>query len=159
MPHERAAIAMTPDEIRSFLEAPRTAVLVTLAGDGMPEPVGMWYVLDGDGTMWMRTYGKSQKVVNLRRDPRAAVLVEDGAGYDELVGVRLSGHVDLVDDVDRICEVFAGLMVRYQGLDPQHVPAAIEGYRSRAPKQMALRLHVDDVVSWDHRKLAAARES
>lgn len=159
MANERTAIAMSPEEIRSFLAAPRTAVLVTLAADGMPEPVGMWYVLDDDGVMWMRTYGKSQKAVNLRRDPRAAVLVEAGAGYDELVGVRLSGRMELVDDVERICDVFAGLMVRYQGLDPEYVDAAREGYRARAPKQVAMRLDVAEVVSWDHRKLAAARES
>ena len=71
-------------------------------------------------------------------------------------GVQLTGTVALVDDVDRICEVFAGLMVKYEGLDPAHVDSVKAAYRERAPKQRALRLDVTRVVSWDHGKQAGA---
>jgi len=112
--------------------------------------------VDEGGTVWMRTYARSQKVANLARDPRFAALVEDGDRYTELRGAQLSGTVELVDDVDTICEVFAGLMVKYEGLDPEHVGAVKTAYRERAPKQRALRLEVTKVVSWDHGKQAAA---
>ena len=52
----------------------------------------MWFVIDGD-TLWMRTYGKSQKVVNARRDPRCCALIETGDRYLELRGVQITGDV------------------------------------------------------------------
>lgn len=156
MGNQRAAISMSDVEVDAFLRESRTAVLVTLGPDGMPEPVGMWFVVDDEGVVWMRTYAKSQKVVNLQRDSRAALLVETGDSYAELRGVQLTGHIELSDDVERICEVLAGLMVKYEGLDPEHVPAVREAYRERASKQRALSLRVDRTVSWDHRKLDVA---
>jgi len=156
MANQRAAIALTDAEVDALLRAARTLVLVSNGPDGVPDPVPMWFVVDEAGTVWMRTYATSQKVVNLARDPRFAALVEDGERYTELRGAQLSGTVALVDDVDTICEVFAGLMVKYEGLDPEHVEAVRTAYRARAPKQRALRLDVTRVVSWDHGKLAAA---
>ena len=39
------------------------------------------------------------------------------------------------------------------GLDPEHVPAAMEAYRPTAVKQVAMRLVPERTVSWDHAKL------
>ena len=156
MAHDRSGIALTDEEVDGLLRSSRTMVLVTVGPDGMPDPVPMWFVVDDDGAVWMRTYAKSQKVVNLERDPRFSALVEDGERYTELRGAQLSGRVELVDDVDRICDIAAGLLVKYEGLAPEHVDAVKEAYRPRAPKQRALRLHVDRVVSWDHGKQAGA---
>ena len=45
----------------------------------------MWYgVIDGE--IWLETKAKSQKAVNLRRNPRASFLIEDGLTYDTLRG-------------------------------------------------------------------------
>ena len=154
--HARASIALDVDEVDALLRAARTMVLVTNGPDGVPDPVPMWFVVDDAGTVWMRTYAKSQKVLNLERDPRFAALVETGDRYAELRGAQLSGTVTLVDDVDRICAVFADLMVKYEELDPVHVDSVRTAYRHRAPKQRALRLDVTRVVSWDHAKQVAA---
>jgi PPOX class probable F420-dependent enzyme len=154
--HDRASIALSREEVDDLLRAIRTLVLVTNGPDGVPDPVPMWFVVDDDGTVWMRTYAKSQKVLNLERDPRFAALVETGDRYVELRGAQLSGTVAVLDDVDRICTVFADLMVKYEGLEPAHVDAVRTAYRDRAPKQRALRLDVTRVVSWDHAKQAAA---
>jgi PPOX class probable F420-dependent enzyme len=152
---ERASISLSAGEVDALLRSARTMVLVTNGPDGVPDPVPMWFVLDEGGTVWMRTYARSQKVVNLERDPRFAALVETGEHYIELRGVQLSGTVTLLDDVDLVCEVFAGLMTKYEGLDPVHVDAVKAAYRERAVKQRVLRLDVARVVSWDHGKQAA----
>ena len=131
-------------------------VLVTLGPDGLPDPVPMWYVLDDSGAVVMRTYARSQKAANLRRDPRVACLVEDGDRYAELRGVQLTGRVELVEDPGWIADVMTRLLVKYEGLPADQVPAAREAARVRAAKQVGLRLLVDRVASWDHRKLAAA---
>lgn len=154
MPSERADIALSAQEVDDLLRSARTLVLVTNGPDGVPDPVPMWFVVDEGGTVWMRTYAKSQKVVNLERDPRFAALVETGEHYVELRGAQLSGTVAVIDDVDLACEVMAGLLVKYEGLDPAHVDSAKAAYRPRAVKQRVLRLDVTRVVSWDHGKQA-----
>jgi PPOX class probable F420-dependent enzyme len=153
--HARAQIALTPDEVQTLLREARTMVLVTTGPDGVPDPVPMWFVVS-DGVIQMRTYARSQKVRNLERDPRFAALIETGERYVELRGAQLSGTVALLDDVDLVCDVFAALMVKYEGLDPAHVDSVRTAYRDRAPKQRVLRLEVTKVVSWDHAKQAAA---
>jgi len=153
----RAQIAMTPAETRTFLADGRTVILVTLGPDGLPDPVPMWYVVDETGRVRMRTYKSSQKVVNLRREPRVCCLVEDGGRYGELRGVQLTGRIELVEDPDWIADVVVGLAVKYEGLALERLAAARESARNRAAKQMGLLLHVDQTVSWDHGKTASVQ--
>ena len=151
----RVDTSMSEDEVADFLAQARTMILCTIGPDGVPDPVGMWFVLI-DGEIWMRTYARSQKAVNIERDPRVSVLVESGEHYAELRGVQLTGRVEISRDEDLICAIAAGLLVKYEGLDPEHVPAAKEAYRSKAGKQVAFRIVPDRTVSWDHRKLIQA---
>ncbi|MGV0660582.1 pyridoxamine 5'-phosphate oxidase family protein, partial [Mycolicibacterium pulveris] len=89
--NERAKIVMTDDEIAEYIERSRTATLATLLPDGRPHLVAMWYgVLDGE--IWFETKAKSQKAVNLRRNPTVTVLIEDGHTYDTLRGVSIEGR-------------------------------------------------------------------
>ncbi|MFY9332154.1 MAG: pyridoxamine 5'-phosphate oxidase family protein [Candidatus Nanopelagicales bacterium] len=148
----RVDTSMTPAEIEHYLAEASTMILTTIGPDGVPDPVGMWFVLR-DGDIWMRTYGASQKAVNIARDPRVAVLVESGESYAELRGVQLTGVMEPVTDEDIICDIAVQLLVKYEGLALEYVEAAREAYRSKAPKQVALRLRPERTVSWDHRKL------
>lgn len=153
MASQRDQIAMSADEIAAFLHSGGTVQLALYGPDGYPDITPMWYVIDGD-MLWMRTYGKSQKVVNARRDPRCCVLIETGDKYLELRGVQVTGDLQISEDVERICWVAARLMVKYEGVDPEHIPALEAAYAERAPKQVALGLPLERIVSWDHRKLA-----
>lgn len=155
--HARAHIQMDSGEVAAFLTEARTVVLCTIGPDGAPDPVPMWFVIEGD-ELWMRTYAKSQKVRNIERDARVSLLVESGERYVELRGVQLTGPIELISDIDRICSVFAELMVKYEGLDRQFVADTADAYRETATKQVALRCAWTApqwrVVSWDHRKQA-----
>jgi len=155
MSSSRRAIALSDAEVADFVAAGRRLVLATIGPDGAPDPVPMWYVVDNAGAVLMRTYRKSQKVVNLRRDPRVAALVEAGERYAELRGVQLSGSIELVEDDDLVADVMVALLQKYEGLADEHVVAARAAALQRAPKQVAMRLHVDSVASWDHRKLSS----
>lgn len=132
-----------------MLDTARTAILVTIGPDGVPDPAAMWFVVR-DGQIVMRTYAKSQKVRNVERDPRVAVLVEDGETYDTLRGLQLTGRVVLSRDVDEVLDVVEGLARKYEGADGLDRDAL----RDYAGKQAVLRLEVDRRVSWDHAKLA-----
>lgn len=140
---------MTDTETATFLERSRIANLATLGRDGMPHLVAMWYALI-DGEVWFETKAKSQKAVNLRRDPRVTVLVEDGHTYDTLRGVSIEGHAQIVDDADSIARVGISVWERYTGPYSDEVKPLVEQMMN---KRIAVRVAVDRVRSWDHRKL------
>ena len=95
----RDQIKMTDAEIEAFLDAGRDLQVASINADGTPHLVTMWYVVrDGDVAFW--TYGKSQKVVNLKRDPRLTVLVATGDVYEELRGVSIAGTAEIIEDPD-----------------------------------------------------------
>jgi len=148
---------MSQGEVAAFLNECPTLILCTIGPDGVPDPVPMWFVQRSEG-IFMRTYAKSQKVANLHRDPRVSVLAERGERYAELRGVQFSGAVEVSSDIPLICDVFADLLVKYEGMDPAHRAEAAAGYRETASKMVALRLVPDRTISWDHRKLAAAHD-
>jgi len=98
---QRDQIRMTEQEVARFLEQGRTLSVATINPDGAPHLVAMWYALiDGKICMWM--YAKSQKALNLRRDPRITCMMEAGATYGELRGVQMRGQATLVEEVARV---------------------------------------------------------
>ena len=145
----RDQIRMTDEEISSFLEGRHTMNVATLSADGQPHLVAMWYgFLDGVPAFW--TYGKSQKIVNLKRDPRLTCLVEDGETYDQLRGVELVGTGELIDDPKVVLELGINLYERYTAPFEENVREVLA---KTAAKRVVVRIDVKDVVSWDHRKL------
>ena len=84
----RKDVTMTPEEVREFLAANTIVEVATIGADGWPHLAPLWYVLDKDQVVF-RTFTKSQKVVNLRRNPRVTVLVETGEEYSQLRGVMI----------------------------------------------------------------------
>ena len=75
--NQRKAIQMTPEEIDAFLAERRPMTMCSLSADGSIHAVAMWYGFL-DGVVTVETKAKSQKVQNLRRDPRLTLLVEAG---------------------------------------------------------------------------------
>jgi len=74
---------MTPAEVDAFLRERRTMSVATHNHDGSIHLVAMWYGFV-DGVPVFETHPKSQKAVNLRRDPRLTCLVEDGDTFETL---------------------------------------------------------------------------
>ncbi len=149
MPSRRDLIRMTPAEVDEFLNGRHTMNIATHAPDGSIHLVAMWYGFL-DGAPAFETYAKSQKVLNLRRNPNITALVEDGDDYDELRGVELVGTAEIIEDRDRLMEAARSVVQRYYGIDD---PAALDGAaEALANKRVAIRINVDKVVSWDHRK-------
>src|SRR5689334_3004870 len=97
MPSRRDLIKMTSAEADAFLTGRHSMSVATVGAEGRIHLVAMWYgFLDGAPAFW--TYGRSQKIVNLRRDPRLTCLVETGETYDTLKGVELVGRGEVIDD-------------------------------------------------------------
>lgn len=146
----REQIRMSPEEVTSYLAGQRVINVATLGPNGRPHLAPLWYFPRGEGVAtW--TYGKSQKVANLRRDPHATVLVESGDSYEELRGVSMECDVELVTDPEAVTELGLGLTRRYTpGVDED---ALAEVVSAQAPKRIGLVFIPTRIVSWDHSKL------
>jgi PPOX class probable F420-dependent enzyme len=152
----RKDISMNPEEIEEFLTGGHTLQVATNGPDGRPHLAPMWYVVD-DGRVVFRSFSKSQKIVNLRRDPRLTVLVERGLGYAELQGVMIRGTARLVDDPGFVLRIYGRLAAKYAMVGDRPVelaPDELEAAFGRfAPKNTAVVVEPDRVITWDHTKL------
>ncbi len=98
-----------PDDLSALLASPGNATLATIRRSGLPQlsvVTFAWYP-DENGRALVRistTDGRA-KVANLRRDPRASLLVQQGWAYAavegsvELSPVSADGHDDTVEEL------------------------------------------------------------
>lgn len=149
MPNVRSKITMSDEEVDEFTRLRHTATVCSVNHDGTIHAVAMWYGFAG-GRIAFHTKAKSQKALNLARNPGVTFLVEDGVSYGELRGVELVGHAVVVDDPAERHELASSVLQRYFGAGPQVTEAMIEG---SLHNRVVLALDVKRVVSWDHRKI------
>jgi PPOX class probable F420-dependent enzyme len=145
----RREIEMSAEEEQAFLVDQRVVICATNGPSGWPHLMPLWYVVRGN-EVWAWTYGKSQKVRNLERDPRVTLQVEDGHEYGELRGVMIEARVEIHRDTDLVAALGAELLGRYGGGSPLEVNDMI---RAQAAKRVALQFVPQRIASWDHRKL------
>jgi PPOX class probable F420-dependent enzyme len=147
--NQRSVVNMTPAEVDEFLQARRTMTMCTVNPDGSIHAVAMWYGFL-EGAVGLESKAKAQKVLNLRRDPRITCLVEDGERYEELRGVSLVGHAEIVEDPERIWALGVSVFERYQAPYSEEMRPFVE---VMLRKRVVIKVQADKVVSWDHRKL------
>jgi len=156
MTSRRELIQMDDDEIQAFLDEERVLNVATIGPTGHPHVVAMWYALvDRELVFW--TFGKSQKVANLRRDPKITGLVEAGDKYAELRGVEVTGTARLIEDPDEVLGIGLAVSRRYQGdVLQQGGEDAVNFIAQQARKRIGVAIVRERFVSWDHRKLDVA---
>ncbi|HYT28070.1 MAG TPA: TIGR03618 family F420-dependent PPOX class oxidoreductase [Ktedonobacteraceae bacterium] len=150
--NRRDLIRMNDEEIRAFLEEQRILQVATIGKDGWPHLVAMWYVLINDQVVFW-TYAKSQKAINLRRDPRLTCLVESGVRYDELRGVQIKGRAIINDDRETVQRIGEVIFERYTGPLNDNTRQLVS---AQAPKRVVVFVEPVEIVSWDHRKLGGS---
>lgn len=149
----RDLVKMSDAEIEEFLAGHKKVQVATVNPDGSPHLTTLFYVVDA-GRIAFWTYGRSQKIKNLERDPRITCLVETGDGYFELRGVSVSGRAELVTDEDGIRAIGTAVASRM-------VDGADLGDLGRGEVERQVRKRVGVIVvptrtaSWDHRKMLA----
>jgi nitroimidazol reductase NimA-like FMN-containing flavoprotein (pyridoxamine 5'-phosphate oxidase superfamily) len=144
---ERPDIRLTADEQAAFLREHRKAALATIDKNGFPHVTAMNFIMR-DGAFYMTSYGKAQKVLNIRRNPKIAIMVEAGVAYAELKGVMARGPCEIIEGAEAVHQVFAW-SAEARGENYSR-PA---GASSSAPKRVVLKLVPQTIVSWDHSKL------
>ena len=151
MANKRASISMSDSEIVAYLEEQTILNIASIGPTGHPHMVAMWYVvMDEKVTFW--TFGKSQKIVNLRRDKKITGLVESGDTYDQLKGLELVGSATIVEDYDTVLAIGKAVGLKYNG-DGAISDAALPFLEAQAKKRLGIQINVEQIVSWDHTKI------
>jgi hypothetical protein len=108
--------------------------------------------------VWAWTYGVSQKVKNLERDPRATLQVEAAEAYAELRGVMLECEVVIHRELETVARLGAEILLRNSV--PRGTPAptelppeALAAVHGQASKRVGLEFVERRRATWDHRKL------
>ena len=152
----RDAVRMSEPEQAAFLAEKVKVQVATNGHDGVPHLTTLFYVvLEGRIAFW--TYGRSQKIRNLERDPRISCLVEDGDDYFELRGVSITGTAELVRDRDRILEIGSAVATRMVGATTFEELGDVgrAEVERQADKRIAVVVTPGRTATWDHRKMLA----
>jgi Pyridoxamine 5'-phosphate oxidase len=160
----REQIQMSPAEVANFLAEERTVTCATIGPRGWPHLMPLWYVLRSHSAgepgprIWSWTYGRSQKVRNLERDPRATLQVETGEAYQYLRGVMFECDVIVHREIADVVRLGAEIMMRNSvprgESPPSELPQdARDAVAAQAGKRVGLEFIERRRASWDHRKL------
>lgn len=153
MPSRRRLIELTPTEIDDYLDEQKTLIIVGNGRNGYPHPMPMWFNRDQEGCLYCTTFGKSQKVLNWRRDPKATLLVESGEEYAELKGVMIYAQCEIIDDHDQVIDTLVGINAAGRELDDEARAELRASVTRSATKRVLLKFVPERYVSWDHAKL------
>jgi hypothetical protein len=151
MGNKRASITMTDDEISAYLEEQKILNVASIGPSGHVHLVAMWFVvLDGKVTFW--TFAKSQKVLNLRRDPKITGLIESGSSYEQLKGLEIVGSARFIEEYDAVLAIGKAVGLKYNG-ESALSDIALPFLEAQAKKRIGIAIEVDRFVSWDHTKI------
>ncbi|MFN2418843.1 MAG: TIGR03618 family F420-dependent PPOX class oxidoreductase [Candidatus Limnocylindria bacterium] len=141
---------LTDDEIRAWLLETNVARLGTLNDDGSPRVTALWYLARADGTITLNTYEDNVHVENLRRDPRAALLVD--SCEQPYRSVHFNGIAEVSEEA-ATAEEIARLYERYLG--GAEAARAYGQQLIAGGKRVSIRFTAERQHSIDFGKLAA----
>ena len=95
MPQIATNTRVERDELLDFVRTRHHLILVTTRADGRPQLSPVTGGVDADGRIVVSTYPDRAKTTNLRRDPRASVLVLSDEWND--AWVQVDGTAEVLD--------------------------------------------------------------
>jgi PPOX class probable F420-dependent enzyme len=98
--------------IEAFLGPREIVVLGTVQADGSPVVTPMWF-LYGPDALTMISETATQKVRNLRRDPRVCV-VADAGSRDDARGVLIRGRAEFLPESAERSALVRALLKKYE---------------------------------------------
>ena len=153
MPSRRKLIEMDDSERREYIQQAQTLIIVSNGNNGYPHPMPMWFAVDEDESLLCTTFGKSQKVLNWQRDPKASLLIESGTQYNELQGVVVYATTEIEAAPEQAVETLVKINSRGRDLTESQSEQLRESVQRTAQKRVALRFIPDRYITWNHKKL------
>jgi PPOX class probable F420-dependent enzyme len=128
---------MDADTAREFIRKSHHAVLATYRADGSPQMSPVAAAVDGDGMVVVSTRETAIKTRNLRRDPRASLVVLSDAFFGDWV--QVDGRAAVVS----LPEAMDGLVEYYRRVAGEHPDW--DDYRAAMERErrVLLRISVD----------------
>jgi PPOX class probable F420-dependent enzyme len=105
-------VSLDEPRVQRFLATREVAVLATVQAGGAPLAMPMWFLPDG-ASLVMISVADTQKVRNLRRDPRICVVVESVTAAGAICGVTVQGRAEFLDDGPERRALAGRLLAKY----------------------------------------------
>ena len=97
--------------VQAFLAAKEVIVLATIQSDGSPLAMPVWF-LYGPSALTMISLADTQKVRNLRRDPRVCVVAEIGSRANAR-SIVIEGRAEFVPESNERRELARAFLEKY----------------------------------------------
>lgn len=129
------------ERIQRFLATKEVVVLATVQADGSPLAMPVWFLHSPDA-LTMISQAATQKVRNLRRDPRVCVVVEAG-GLSAVRGVIIQGRAEFLPESEERRMLAGAFLKKYQ---PEL--RRLWGGDAMPPDRVMFRIVPERVRSW-----------
>ena len=136
---------MTKEEVDAFLDSkPGWMMLTSLGKDGYPHTVPIGYFRDGDRIL-MGCRDNTQKTLNIERNPKVSLVIEDGTSMADIRGIMLRGDATIIrDDDERL--IISRLASKFRGVKEEDWP------KTASPGAVFIQVNNPRVTSWDYSK-------
>jgi PPOX class probable F420-dependent enzyme len=144
------ADAMTPDEVRAFLDSrPGWITLTTIGADGYPHsiPIGYFRV---DERVYLGCRAGTQKLKNIERNPRVSLSLEAGRTMGDIKGVLIQGDARVHTEPESVLRL-AREAARSRGEPEERWPT------EPRPDAAYIEVVPRKVISWDYGKAGRRR--
>jgi nitroimidazol reductase NimA-like FMN-containing flavoprotein (pyridoxamine 5'-phosphate oxidase superfamily) len=154
--NQRDQIKMSDAEVGAFINAERDLQVATINPTGTPHLSTNWYVVL-DEKIHFTTHQKSQKAVNLLRDPRITALLSSGDHASNIKGVVLYGEAEILEGdstIEERFEIMWSIVLRNQPPPPDRdLESAQNRIRNSVRHRISVAIVPYEIASWDHTKL------
>jgi PPOX class probable F420-dependent enzyme len=131
--------------MKIFLGEQKVCRLATVDGRGQPHVVPVWHILL-DGDLYIETSPNSKKGRNLKANPKVALVVDAGDGFNAYKGVMIQGSVKFVKDKKMLARFREAMAQRYFGT-AEHPGFK---YLVSGGDPLLMKVIPKKVVTWDY---------
>jgi nitroimidazol reductase NimA-like FMN-containing flavoprotein (pyridoxamine 5'-phosphate oxidase superfamily) len=158
-------VAMSKEEIDSFLNEKNIARVATIRPDGTIHMSPLWYYWDGANIyLWLGSGERPrQHIRNLEKNPNITVLIdrdvrpEVGSLEPGAQAVLIRGYGRLIRDPDMQVTVGMKILTRLFGPDGERYLNAALGDGKPGMNRVVVKVEPVKIIAWDFRKLRKAR--
>jgi nitroimidazol reductase NimA-like FMN-containing flavoprotein (pyridoxamine 5'-phosphate oxidase superfamily) len=155
-----AELGLTPDQVDELMTTTWNMRIATVGPGDRINLTPLWFGWGGGNVYF---YCRGQKITNLRRTPRATVLVDRNERFPELQGVMLQGTAEVLESAEAeaadpdLEEVRWQMGTKYAGGHGEPAPAPGTRVRNEATARGRgwrwVVFRPESAVSWDNTKL------
>ncbi len=95
-----------------FLKSQKILRLATIGKTKTPHIVPVWYIYSSK-KIYIGTNTRTQKVKNLKKNPRIAFCVDEGINAPNIFGVKGEGKATLILDKPKVKKIAIKILLRY----------------------------------------------